>query len=225
MEALLFKTLLAIHVLGGSVGLLVGSIVLGRAKGNKQHKLLGKVFAYAMLLSSAVAMVMAVWRSNYLLLVIGVFTIYLVLSGLRYLRVKNINPTQAVPWQDKLLFGTMGVFALAFIGIGARLLIMGKGFGYVMLVFGLISVGLLRQDLLYYKGKAQYKNQWLVMHLTRMIAAYIAAFTAFMVVNNRYLPQLVAWLLPTVLLTPLIIFWSRQYGIRINKKRGTKEPS
>ena len=47
-----------------------------------------------------------------------------------------------------------------------------------------------------------------------MMGSYIAAMTAFIVVNNTILPEIVAWLLPTVIVTPLIIKWSRKYKIQ-----------
>jgi hypothetical protein len=47
-----------------------------------------------------------------------------------------------------------------------------------------------------------------------MIGAYISALTAFLVVNlhGDYIPGFVAWLLPTALLVPFIVRWSRQYS-------------
>ena len=46
-----------------------------------------------------------------------------------------------------------------------------------------------------------------------MLAATIATFTAVLVVNGDrlHLPTIVAWLGPTVLLTPVIALWSRRY--------------
>jgi len=51
----------------------------------------------------------------------------------------------------------------------------------------------------------------LVTHLQRMIGAYIASLTAFLVVNNTILPGVIAWLLPSVLLVPFIMAWSKKY--------------
>jgi hypothetical protein len=43
-----------------------------------------------------------------------------------------------------------------------------------------------------------------------MMGATIAVITAFLVVNVRFDPGWVVWLAPTVVLTPLIIVWSRR---------------
>lgn len=51
------------------------------------------------------------------------------------------------------------------------------------------------------------------MHTSRMTGAYIAASTAFLVVNARHLPKAIPGfalrLAPTIALTPLIVWWSR----------------
>ena len=56
----------------------------------------------------------------------------------------------------------------------------------------------------------------MLAHLQRMTGSYIAACTAFLVVNldkvKIPIPPVIAWLLPTMILTPLIIKWSRERG-------------
>lgn len=46
-----------------------------------------------------------------------------------------------------------------------------------------------------------------------MVGAYIASFTAFIVVNYTLIPNLVAWLLPTVNIVPLIIYWIKKWSV------------
>jgi len=50
-----------------------------------------------------------------------------------------------------------------------------------------------------------------------MTGSYIAALTGFIVVNANYvavqIPDIIYWLLPTLLLTPLIIKWSEKYEV------------
>jgi len=51
-----------------------------------------------------------------------------------------------------------------------------------------------------------------------MTGSFIAAMTAFLVVNATYfpdqIPSFICWLLPTVTLTPLIVKWNGQYEIK-----------
>jgi hypothetical protein len=64
-------------------------------------------------------------------------------------------------------------------------------------------------DIQYFRGKIIDKKYWIKTHLTKMMGSNIAAFTAFLVVNNKILPDIVAWLLPTAIGTFLIIKWRR----------------
>ena len=69
---------------------------------------------------------------------------------------------------------------------------------------------MVRTDLKLYKGVTKYKNFWLLIHLQRMIGAYIASVTAFIVTNDNYNLGIIGWLLPTAILVPLIFKWSKQ---------------
>ena len=67
----LFKILLMLHIIGGSVSLLLGSYIMLVKKGNTQHKLLGNLFFYTMLIAALVALPMSYLHPNYFLFVIG----------------------------------------------------------------------------------------------------------------------------------------------------------
>jgi hypothetical protein len=85
----------------------------------------------------------------------------------------------------------------------------------VILVFDAILAALLLLDLkIFNKSKPFTKNQWLIRHITRMVPAYIATVTAFLVVNVSYEYPLVIWLAPTVLFVPVIIYNIRKYRVR-----------
>ena len=113
-----------------------------------------------------------------------------------------------------MLTSAMILFALFFIVYGITLLINHINFGIVLLVFGLISIQMVRMDINVYRGNIKFKNYWLLMHIQRMTGGYIAAFTAFLVVNNTYLPGIVAWLAPTVIFVPLIFYWSKKMQLK-----------
>jgi hypothetical protein len=212
---ILFKALLVIHIVAGSIGLSTGTLNIIRKKGDTAHKKAGMFFLYAMLINGFAGFFMAILHQNQFLLIIAVFSIYLTSTGQRYLLWKN--PTYKVQKTDWLLSSLMLVAAIGFIIWGALLVFTAENFGIVLLVFGFISILMVTQDFKNYNGKSKFKNFWLLAHIQRMTGAYIAATTAFLVVNNTFLPNIVAWLLPTVIVTPLIFKWSRMYKISYEK--------
>ncbi len=209
---ILFKLLLLLHIFGGGIGLLSGTINIIRKKGDKKHKLTGKFFLYGMMLSGVSALALSVMHPNYFLFIVGIFTLYMVSTGERYLFLKQLLNGQSPIFLDWILAGSMLVFGIAFIVFGIKIYLQQEKFGLVFLVFGYISLRFVYSDWQNYTGKAKHKNYWLLAHLQRMTGAYIASLTAFLVVN-KLLPGIIIWLLPTILLTPLIFIWSRKYSI------------
>lgn len=221
MEAL-FKILLIIHIIAGSIGLFTGTITIIRKKGDKIHVLVGKFFFYGMLLNAIAGFIMSIMHENIFLLIIAVFSFYLTVTGQRFLSLKKLDKGQKPKCIDWIITSKMIVFALFFMVYGILLILNHKNFGAVLVVFGMISLLMSRKDIAMYRGKIKFKNYWLLLHIQRMIGAYIAALTAFLVVNNTYLPAIVAWLMPTVIITPLIFYWSRKYTIQKSVKTITE---
>lgn len=208
-----FKILLFIHILAGTTGLVTGILNIVRKKGDKPHKKIGRLFLYGMIINGIAGLFMSIIHFNLFLFIIGIFSIYLASTGQRYLSLKNISTNQKPKNIDWVLSFTMLFFAIAFIIYGVLLLLSNKNFGIVLLVFGFISSSMAIQDFRNYKAKNTVKNFWLLVHIQRMIGSFIAAFTAFLVVNNTILPGVIAWLLPTVVFVPLIFFWVRKYKV------------
>lgn len=208
-----FTILLLIHIVSGSIGLITGTINLIRKKGDKLHKNFGFFF-----LSNAdkwgFRFINVTNSFQFFLLIVGVFSIYMVSTGQRYLSLKTISPSQKALKIDWILSAGMFLFGIGFIIYGILLLLSSNNFGIVLLVFGFISISMAYQDFKNYQGRNSNKNFWLLVHIQRMMGSYIAAMTAFIVVNNTILPGIVAWLLPTVIVTPLIFKWSRKYKIQ-----------
>ena len=212
---IVFKIFLTLHIIGGAVGLLTGTFNLVRRKGDGRHRLVGKIFAYAMLTAGFSSLVLSALHPNYFLFMIGVFTIYLVGTGSRYVHLKMLGRDQKPTTLDWLLTTGMLVAGLLFIGLGIRHVLAQNNFGIVFIVFGVLGLRFVKTDFTNYKGTPKEKNYWMLAHLQRMTGGYIAALTAFLVVNAKYspidFPPILVWLLPTVILTPLIISWSRKY--------------
>ena len=50
-----------------------------------------------------------------------------------------------------------------------------------------------------------------------MMGGYIAATSAFSVVNFHFLPSLIQWMWPTAIGVPIIIYWTAMYKKKFNK--------
>lgn len=202
-----FKSVLLVHVLCGSISLFMGLAILLMPKGNNRHRKLGNAYFYMMMLAGISAIVLSGLHSNSFLFIVGIFTLYMLISGKRYI---SYSPQKPLKWSDYLTTILMAVFGLMFIATGIYDLIKGNNFGIVLLVFGGISEFFVGTDVRFFMKKIPEVSKF-PTHLQRMIGSYIAATTAFLVVNNTLLPGLVAWLLPTVVFTPLIVVWTIRF--------------
>jgi len=203
----LFNLLLFLHILAGSISLLIGTLVLALKKGDRRHRLLGKIFYYGMIVNGLASLVLALLHPNPVLFTVGIFSLYMVLTGRRVLRLRQISDSIQPDTFDWFLMGMMGFFGLVSIGMGLYSGVKGQAFGLVSVVFGAIGLLFVRQDITYFKNNSKQSEDWLKIHLTKMMGSYIAAFTAFLVVNNTLLPDVVAWLLPTLVGSALITKW------------------
>ncbi len=213
--------------MGGGIALLAGLIPLLSKKGSRRHKFTGKIFVYSMLLVCLTAIALSILNPNIFLLLIGIFSLYLTLTGYRALRLKNAGPEWPT-WFDYNLS-----FAMILCGIGlllyafADIPVGSLPFNPILLSFGCIGLTLAAIDLrLMRQTKQQRPYAWFFRHLTRMLAAYIAASTAFLVVNAASmfaqasgLLMLLAWLGPTLIGTMGIIVWTAYYRRRFKTAR------
>ena len=158
---------------------------------------------------------MASIKINYFLFVVGVFTIYLVGTGNRYIYLQLLGKTQRAKIVDWALSVGMFLMGIAFIFLGVTLLKdQENSFGVVPIVFAFVGFGGVREDIRNYTGRIKSQTFWLKAHISRMSGGFIAASTAFLAVNSSKIPleipTFVYWLLPTILITPLIIKWQRK---------------
>jgi uncharacterized membrane protein len=199
------------HVAAGVLALAAGGVALATEKGGGRHVRAGRTYVVAMaVVVATVVPLFAVDPTTFrtFLLLVAVFSGYFVLSGYRALaRKRPSDDPAAVDWA-----GAVAVLAacLALGGWGVALLAGGDSFGVVMAVFGAIGGLVGAADLRAFRAGAD--GQWLVSHLSRMVAGYIATVTAVAVVNAGPVPAVVAWLAPTVVGVPLVWYWQADYG-------------
>lgn len=200
----MYKLLLSFHIAGGVTALVTAASALATSKGDRWHVYSGRAFALGMLIVFLTALPMTFIRPNLFLFLIAVFSFYLVLTG--WLRARNRG--RAPVLADWIAAIAMAVTAIA-MGVRAITLIRaGDSMGIVLLTFGGIGGVLAISDLYFLRGH-QYQGSFrIATHLTRMLAGTIAALTAFTVVNVRLEPAFVVWLVPTVVLTPVIVYWN-----------------
>jgi uncharacterized membrane protein len=178
-------------------------------KGDKRHQKMGRVYFWSMLISAIAAIPMSYLHPNWFLFMISIFTIYMLTTGVRSLKIKKEKDVKKIDW---ILSTTMLLFGIGFIVFGTKLILSQNNFGIVLIVFGTIGISFVYKDWKNFTGRSTIKNFYLTTHIGRMAGAYIASLTAFIVVNNHdFIPGIVAWLLPTFIITPLIFKWTRKY--------------
>ncbi|WP_336517719.1 DUF2306 domain-containing protein [Pollutibacter soli] len=214
-----YDLLLIVHVICGGISLLLGLGVMIQRKGGRLHRRVGTTYYYTMLLAAFSALPMSYIRNNYFLFTLAVLTLYMVITGRRYIRKrKNQKPT---PF-DWLMTFIIVLAGLSFMSFGIYKFSQNSLFGIVYVSFGFAALFFAWQDIRNFLNKSPIGNYWLTTHLQRMIGSYIASVTAFLVVNNNIIPGIVAWLLPSVILVPLIVKWTWRY--RMNKMYRNPDP-
>jgi hypothetical protein len=105
---------------------------------------------------------------------------------------------------DKLTCGL-----LFLVGIGLLIFAALHEWNVVSLAFASMSLVFSVRDFLSYGRPDELYKNWLKIHLGNMIGGYIAAVTAFVVVNNMF-PSFWGWFAPTLVGVPYILYWNRR---------------
>ena len=147
---------------------------------------------------------------------IAVFSAYFLYTGWRLAAIRD----RAMRRLDRVALGGFLVCTLAMFGFAAVMFAQREGLAPVLVVFGLLSLGLLRADWRR-RGGWPAGVDGVALHLSRMGGATIATLTAVFVVNVRTDPEFIAWLAPSAVLIPTFLLWSR----RLQRSRATIGPS
>ncbi len=202
------ENLIYVHAGLGGLALAAGLVSLIVTKGNKIHKLCGRVFFYSMLSSAFLALIISVIpdHESSFLFAIGIFSIYLITGGFRAWKIAR-KSTSLLP--DKIIAIVMVIAGLGMILV--PVLFSKNGFNPVLAIFGTIGLVLALQDLRLFNNREKLKKGIMRLHIGKMVGGYIAAVTAFIVVNNL-LPGLYGWLGPTVIGSIYIAWHFRKFA-------------
>ncbi len=207
-----FKTILFLHIAAGTLALISGPWAVLVRKGGWWHRLMGQIFFYAMLVVGFGAIAISFMPGHFTIffILLGIFSVYLVGTGYRYIYNKAGGSTNILDWLLSL-FMSLGIVGM--VGYGSLILLDKKPIGAVLIGFGVIAALYVYRDIRHYLKYNAEKNIWLGQHLQRFLAGNIAAFTAFLVVNERIFGfmGMAAWIIPTIIGSYTIAYYSRRY--------------
>lgn len=203
------EILALVHVVSGCLAL-AAAAVAGSSKAlgvdHRWHVVSGNAFVWSMAGIFVTAVPLAVLQRNPFLLLVAILSCYFAVAGWRYATHRSGRP-RVVDWGSAL---AMISASLVMLGIGVVMLATGNGTGVVTLVLGGIGAVLSTRDLRRLAAGAIALPERIATHLTMMLAGSVAIITAFVVVNVETGSAIVAWLAPTVALSPVIALWSHR---------------
>ena len=200
------RALLILHILSGAIALFSAALALSTEKGKKFHVLSGKSYFWAMVLIFLTAIPMSILKSNVFLFLIAIFSFYLAFSGMRFARNRKGIPTRLDLIAVNFMFlSGAGMWILAII-----FFINSDSQFITLIVFGFLALFLGYGDFQTFKNQTATGKERIAKHLTNMMGGTIAVVTAVLVVNPPADPEWVWWILPTVLITPVISWWNKK---------------
>ena len=195
--------LLAVHIAAGSVSLATAGVALVTAKGGRWHVLAGRIYAVGMTVVFVTAIPLAIFAESIFLFLIALFSFYLVFAGWRFARNRQ-RRARPVDW---IAVSAIGITGLGMWGYAAVIALDGSSQWITLVVFGGIALALGVADARFHRAQPGGQRR-VARHLTNMMAGTIATITAVTVVNVSMEPVWVPWILPTVVITPLIVMWN-----------------
>ena len=200
------RFILAVHIFLGSIAILGMALAWLSKKGALWHHRGGKAYVLGMAGSLIAAFAVSVLTSNVFLFLVGLFSAYFVYTGYRLAVVKNGIRSS----MDKCTSLMALLVGLGMMGYGVLLCFSSdSSLALVVAVFGVISA---------FTGYGDFRlgDKWplgkerIVLHLSRMGGASIATVTAVVVVNVKTDPAFIAWLLPSLVGSASIAYWTRK---------------
>ena len=198
------QILLPIHILAGTIALLCAALAVSSEKGKRLHVLAGRAYFWGMATIFLTAIPMSIITSNIFLFLIAIFSFYLAFAGMRFARNrKGVATTLDWTAVGLMILSGLGMWILSAIYFSNN-----NSQYIVLLVFGFLAIALGYADFRSYKNKTATGKKRLSRHLTNMMGGTIAVITAVLVVNVDLEPAWVWWVIPTLLITPVIFWWN-----------------
>jgi uncharacterized membrane protein len=227
---LLFSIARFLHIASGFLALCIFLVPIVTKKGGRLHNRVGWIYVIAMGMVSLTAFIMAVYRLtwdagpdpdaipfSWFLVFVAVLSSATAWYGVRVLRYKRRQQRHR---------GVMDLFfpsLLLAAGIGIS--IYGWVIAFPLLqYFPLLGLFLGGSQLVYWLTTPRTKSHWVVEHIVGMLSCCISTVTAFTVFGAPRLlgveaVSLFVWFTPTVLLVPLMFYFTNAYKRKMDRPK------
>ncbi|MCP4442300.1 MAG: hypothetical protein GY810_25615 [Aureispira sp.] len=203
------------HAASGIIIALTGLLQIILPKHGPKHRLIGKIYFFSWFGVVITGSIMGA----FLITLFGIFGLYMAITGVRYAQRKSIVATIF----DKIII-YIGMLSSLFIWLFAAYLAYYEiwVFAIISAVFGYLfsnttiedlRCSILGQEIRKISG---HKMEWYLEHLTRMYISYLAAMTAFSVIQNLFKHPLANWLAPIGIGIVLITITRKKYEKQYN---------
>lgn len=226
------STLLLLHIIAGTIGVLSGFVAAFLRKGSRRHALAGDVFVISMLALSSSGAILAIVKSQPGNILGGALTFCLVATGWMTARRKD-RKTNIFDWGGLLACLAIGAFEVTY-GLEAALSPTGMKYDYPpapYLIFGAIALIAAAGDVRMLVRGGIIGAQRIARHLWRMCFAFFIAAASVFLARPQLFPAILqrTGVLALLSFLPLLlmIFWLVRVWLKNraslrNKKRGER---
>lgn len=198
-----YSSILVVHIIAGFAAFFSAFVAIYTKifeKSHSWHVISGRIFFYGMALVFITTLLLTWIRPNIFLTLIGFFSFYLAFMGWRL----AVNRSGVAHLPEFLVIYTMILAGIVMVILGIYSIVNQNSNGITLTIFGGIGLMLAISQLKEFKKIAYKGKERIASHLGFMMGAFIAAITAFLVTNFSTNPGWILWVLPTLVITPLI---------------------
>jgi hypothetical protein len=210
------RAIVLFHIVAGTIVLIVAPIALITLKGGRTHRRAGSAFAFAMGVVLFTAAFMWQAKGHVFLLVLDVVCAYLVFEGFRVIARRRRKTADRVA--DGIDLAAAGLIVLCSIALVAIALVaqtpLMRDIAGILIGLAAIATTFAVLDLRAVAARVQTRLGSLLLHISAMMAAYISAVTAFCVINFHGVPMSLRWIVPSLIGSTIIAYFSAQYRLK-----------
>lgn len=205
-----FDFVLIIHLALAFSSIVAGTGAMIARKSKSKHKLYGETYTFLIIATAATAFVMMMFpdHENTSLLLLGLFSMYITISGNRNLKFKVIFSKKKIPIWDWMLTISLLPLGGYMIYYSLYLLNYGDYWGIALLFFGTVALILFVLDIKLFRSVEKPSFLWMEYHAAKMIGSYMGSITAMVVSTMEEQLGLTAWFGPVILGLATVVFWN-----------------